>query len=416
MAPTGIVRIAGLMIVFATSTSHGAETLTLERALSLADTGNPRIRAAAAQADAAAAGITTARAFPNPDVEASAGRQRGRGSPAAPEGPAAGIGLVQPLDLPYLREPRIRGAEANVDARRLAFAEVRQSVRAEVRQAFFTVLRRKAELELAIENQRLLEDIGKRVEVRVRVGEAPKLEATRSQAETSVAVNAASASRLRVQQALSSLRATIGTPLPADIDVLDDGIEPAMPPALELLREEVLARHPSIGQARAEARRAQARLESERALRYARPAIRTGLDRLPDSSVWTLGVAVPIPLWDQRQGPIAEAASAVREADAVVEQRRVELIGAIEAAYGRFQVANQTVGAYEGGILRQAEAALRVAESAYRFGERGFIDVLDAQRVLRSARIEYLGARFDRRSALIEIERLRQLFATEATP
>jgi outer membrane protein TolC len=36
--------------------------------------------------------------------------------------------------------------------------------------------------------------------------------------------------------------------------------------------------------------------------------------------------------------------------------------------------------------VREAESALGVAEAAYRFGERGILDYLDAQRVLPRAR------------------------------
>ena len=48
-----------------------------------------------------------------------------------------------------------------------------------------------------------------------------------------------------------------------------------------------------------------------------------------------------------------------------------------------------------------------MAEAAYRLGERGILDYLDAQRVFRSVSIDYLNARFDRQTALIDLERLR---------
>ena len=44
--------------------------------------------------------------------------------------------------------------------------------------------------------------------------------------------------------------------------------------------------------------------------------------------------------------------------------------------------------------LREAEAALRVAQAAYRYGERGILDVLDAQRLLQSVRSDLLDARY----------------------
>ena len=51
----------------------------------------------------------------------------------------------------------------------------------------------------------------------------------------------------------------------------------------------------------------------------------------------------------------------------------------------------------------------KVAEAAYRFGERGFLDVLDAQRVYRAARAELISARYELAAAWVEIERLRAI-------
>jgi cobalt-zinc-cadmium efflux system outer membrane protein len=56
--------------------------------------------------------------------------------------------------------------------------------------------------------------------------------------------------------------------------------------------------------------------------------------------------------------------------------------------------------------VREAEAALRVAEAAYRFGERGILEVLDAQRVLRSVRADLLQARFQVQAARVVLEQL----------
>ena len=68
---------------------------------------------------------------------------------------------------------------------------------------------------------------------------------------------------------------------------------------------------------------------------------------------------------------------------------------------------------FEGGIVKEAEAALRVAEAAFRLGERGFIEVLDTQRVLRNARSELLQAQFELQSAAAEIDRLRAHYPKE---
>ena len=117
-------------------------------------------------------------------------------------------------------------------------------------------------------------------------------------------------------------------------------------------------------------------------------------------------MSIPIPVWDRRQGPIGEAVAVMQQAALAREQTRLTLLGDLEINYQRLLVARQQIAAFEGGLIRQAESALQVAEAAFKFGERGFLEVLDAQRVLRAIRADFLNARFEKQSALVELERL----------
>jgi cobalt-zinc-cadmium efflux system outer membrane protein len=386
--------------------AQGAEALTLERALELAERNNPRLAIAAAQTEGARAAILTARAYPNPETVVDAGRQRARQDDAR-SGNVFLLGLAQPLDLPSVREPRIRAAEAGLEGSRFALQESRLALRAAVKLAFYEVLRRKAEVDLAAETQRLLEDIRRRIAVRVEVGEAPRLELTRADAEARSAANATASARLRVTEARAQLLALIGLPATGMGEVAGT-LEPSPPlPPLETLRVDVLERYPSLAQSRAEIERARARLETERALRTPQPTLRAGVNQDPDQNQFVVGLSIPIPVWNQRQGQIGEAQAQLDQATALAESRRIELVTALNGAYARHEVATQQIQAFEAGLLRQAEDALRVAEAAYRFGERGFIEVLDAQRVLRAVRLDFVAARAAQRSAFIEIEQLR---------
>ena len=122
----------------------GAETLTLERALQLAERYSPRLQIAAAEVDRAISGISTARTFPNPELEVFSGGVRGR-VPGTTSGQGTSLSIGQPIDLPMQRAPRIRAAEAGFESSRFALLEARLLVRADVQQAFYSVLRRHAE-------------------------------------------------------------------------------------------------------------------------------------------------------------------------------------------------------------------------------------------------------------------------------
>ena len=101
------------------------------------------------------------------------------------------------------------------------------------------------------------------------------------------------------------------------------------------------------------------------------------------------------------------AGSALEAARSELSAQELAVQQALEGAWRQYEITLTQVSALENGILREAEAALKVAEAAYRFGERGILDYLDAQRVFRIARNELIAARYDLQLAVIEIERLR---------
>ncbi|MFN9753846.1 MAG: TolC family protein [bacterium] len=401
-----VVCLSGAGLIVA----QAPQRLTLERALALAVEHNPQLRVASAQRDGAEAGIVTARAYPNPEMTTMVGPQFSR--PNALTGPGA-RGLLQhysihqPIELPAVRAARLRTAEAGREGSLYALQEARLSVRAMVKQAFFQVLRRRNEIVLAMENLKLIEDLRRRIQVQVEVGEAAKLELIRADAEVATARTLATSAQLRYTNALAYLRTVVGAPLGANVE-LEGQLDTRQPlPALESLRVEVAARHPSLAVAKAEIRRAEGRLRTEQALRRPGLTAHSEYEHQPDLQFYRAGISVPLPLWNKREGPIGEAAAGLRQASALADLRRLEINANLERAYGMYEVATQQLVAFEDGVLREAEAAVKAAEAAYRFGERGILDVLDAQRVLRTVRTDYLSAQYDLQAALIEIEQLR---------
>ncbi len=79
----------------------------------------------------------------------------------------------------------------------------------------------------------------------------------------------------------------------------------------------------------------------------------------PDLGFYRMGVSIPVPLWNKREGPIAEAEAALRQTQAFADIRRLEITGALERAYRLYEAASQQVSGLEKGALQEAEAALR---------------------------------------------------------
>src|SRR5215471_3847241 len=385
-----------------------AEALSLRQALDLADQTHPHLRAGEAQIDGARAGITTARAYPNPAFDFLAGRQTARQLSAEPGVvPSSFYGITNPLELGALRPSRIQLAQRGEQSSLAALDEIRLGVLSGVRRSYFQALRHKSEIDIATDNLRLVEELRRRIQVRVDVGEAGRLELARADAEVALARTVSNTSRLRLAGALAELRAAVGATLAQDLE-LTGALDPPMNlPSLDDLRQAAINQHPSLLLTRAEVRRAEARISYESALKRPQPFLRTEIDYAPDNPTYRVGLSLPIPAWNKRQGPIAEAAAALRAATSLAQARQIEILAALEGAYERYQLASQQIAAFEQNLVRQAQEALTAAEAAYQLGERGIIEVLDAQRVLHGVRTDFLNAQFDRQLALIDLDQLR---------
>lgn len=399
-------KIIALALGWASSLAFAQVSYDLPALESLALGSSKAVQAARNQVEAARYGVTSAGAFPNPELEYLAGTTRAR-SPGGNPGDARSTSLTQPLDMPWRRSARIGVAEAGLDAATAGNRAFEADLLARLRARYFDVLRREAELRNAREDVALMEGVRSRIALRVETGEAPRFELIKSDTETLNAQKIAQAAGFRLEQARLLLRQIVGGALPAEFALTSSLREvPALTP-LDAVRKELAESSPDLVRARAEMVRAERQLDLERAQRWPSLALKASVDEDPDLRTSKVGVVMSIPLWDRRSGPIGEASALLSRARNELESQQFSLLQALEVAYQQYEIAQTQVTALESGIVRQAEAALKVAESAYRFGERGFIEVLDAQRVYRAARAELIAARYELAAAWVEIERLR---------
>jgi len=384
--------------------------LTLSDAIAMAQKNSPALHEAAAAQRFAAGGAAAAHAYLNPSVEVFEGRQYARPitTPGVP-GLLQHYAAYQTIEIPSERRARQRAADYGIESSRLQQQGVSLSVTANAEHAFYAALRRREEISHAQENLTLVTDLHRRVEVQVSVGEKGRLELTRAEAELARAQFAVRSAQLEYANAIALLRVAIAAPATVDLDpqgALDQRIALS---SMKELRERVLATHPALAQTRAEIGAAEESLKREKALRIPQPTAFAEFENQPDLRFWRAGITIPLPVFDRRKGQIAQAQATVDRSSSLLDQRRLELISALERAYEQYQLADQQATSLEAGSLRAAESAVDAAKAAYRFGERGIVEVLDAQRVLQSVRGDLLDAQYARQSALIDLEELGAL-------
>ena len=401
-------KILGIVLGMGATLAVAQPEFDLPQLEAMALSSSRSVMAAREQISAARYAVDSAGAFPNPELEYLGGTSRSRGV-GGNTGDARSVMLTQPLDMPWRRAARIGAAEAGLEATTAAVRAFEADTLARLRLRYFEVLRRDVELSNTRDDLSAMEGVRSRIALRVETGEAPRFELIKADAELLNVQKTAQAAGFRGEQARSQLRQSVGGALPADFALrgrLRD--VPDLPP-LDGLRKQLALTSPDLARARSEMVRAQYQLDLERRLRWPNLALKAGVDEDPDMRANKFGLVVSIPIWDRRSGPVGEASAQLARARHELAAQEFSLGQQLEIAVQQYEIAQTQVVALESGILKQAEAAVKVVEAAYRFGERGFLDVLDARRVFRAARAELITARYELASAWVEIERLRAI-------
>jgi outer membrane protein, heavy metal efflux system len=381
--------------------------LTITQALDLAEQNSPLLKEADASVNRAQSGMQTARAYTNPVFEFLGGKQSGLPikTPGVP-GALTHYSASQLFEIPKERRTRIEASQLDFISNKYRAAGVRLSLHAFVKRAFYDVIRRKEQLANLESNLSLVEDLRRRVRLEVEVGEKGKLELTRAEAETARALVAVRSANIQLANARALLKVAIGSQSQELFDAQGSLSNAPQIDPLNTLRQQVLANHPALSEINTQTTRSRVIVEHERARRIPEPSFYGEYEHQPDISFYRFGVSVPVPLWDRRKGPIAEARAEVNRTEAIATQRRLEITAALERAYDQYEISSQQVQGLQAGSLREAEAAVEAAQSAYRYGERGIVEVFDAQRVLQGVRADLLDALYARESALIDLEEL----------
>lgn len=387
--------------------AQAAAPLSLTELETLMFSQSPALRGAADAVQVARSAVETARTIPNPQIEVMNGTRRPRPDNTTPQGNLKSISVTQDLDMPWHRFPRVDGAIAGYNAAQANERAFRSDILAQLRLRYYDLVRRVAENQAVKEDVVLMEGIHKRIALQVETGEKARFELVKANAELLNAQKLHESSVLRLRQARGALRSLVGPQLPENFEVQEQPHVFVTPAPLNQVRDEVMKSNPELQRSRAERQQFDRKLSEEKALRFPKFALRVDQDQDPEWRNKRVGLAMNLPLWDWRGGAVGEAAARLSQSENELAFQELSLVQSLEAAYQQYDISNAQVVALESGIVKHAANALRIAEVAYKAGEKSFLEVIDAQRVYRSARNELISAQFELASAWAEIERIR---------
>ncbi|MBV7510620.1 TolC family protein [Pseudomonas sp. PDM25] len=394
-----VVMVSGGLLLVGAPFAN-ASTLTLDQALQTAFARNPDLAAAQWEIGIAEGDRQQAGLIPNPEVswEAEDTRRDSR---------TTTVMLSQPIELGGKRGARIDVASRAQDAAGIELQRKRNALRADVIQAFTSAQTAQQRLQLSRQSLQLAEH-GLRVALgRIEAGKSSPVEGTRAQVQRSEVRLELSRAERDQANAYQQLAQVMGAPIPTSTTVQTATQSmPAVPPPTRLLERLNETAELRLATLQIDQREASLGLEKAQRIPDLTVSIGSQYSELERERVNVVGLSMPIPLFNRNQGNVLAAARRTDQARDLRNATELRLRSEIQTTLEQWQTANGEVQAFNQTILPSAQRAVDSATRGFEMGKFGFLDVLDAQRTLISARTQYLQAVAEATDARVRIERI----------
>src|SRR4051812_41211685 len=339
-------------------------------------------RIALGRADTAAAlgGVRAARAFPNPTFTGSYTKD--------PPNYHALADL--PLDMPWLRSPRIGSAEAARDAARYRFAFERAAIRFDVDTTYTRSLAAELHARLSRRTAEDADSLLRIAQLRREVGDVSELDVRLAAVNAGQLANTALDDSMVALTVLLSLQLQMGLSGDTTAIALRDSLIAPADSVLPAPGSELLP----VAAAAASLRSAERALSFARASRFA-PSFEIGFDKgdvsnpTPNQLLPVIGFSLPVPLFNWSRGDIARAAAERDRAAAELDLTRRETDAAVSRARRELAAARDRVRR-SAALVESADRVAAMSLQAYGEGAVAVANVLEAQRNAREILARYI--------------------------
>lgn len=375
---------------------------------------HPEMEVSRAKLALARAGVKTARQTPNPTLSFQPGQY-----PALIDASAWTIGFIVNfiLETAGKREKRIEVARNLVEAARQDVVTAAWQVRGSVRSALLDLWAAEGRRALVERRQAVQLQIVTLLEGRFAAGDASALDVARERINLSQARLALRDSERQAADARARLATAVGVPVRAleavllSLTTFDNpvGVPEGTDLAANALRRRALQERTDVLGLLAEYDASQAGVRLQIAKQY--PDITLGPSYTYDQGfdLYSLSLNIELPIFNQNQGPIAEAEARRKEAGARFVALQAKVIGEIDRARALYLAAVRTVATAD-TLLRDQERQRQQIERGFRLGETDRLAPLTAQveqAIVELARFE---AVVQQREALAAMEDALQQF------
>ena len=368
-----------------------AQDLSLDEALTLAHKNSATLSAATARVEGAKAHLQVADSPPNPTIALA--------QPYSIKGQTGGfdegILAAQIFELGGKRAARAGVAQGELAAIQAEQSSALASLDFAVRSAYFEALSADAQRELAASflqvNQKFL-DAG---QAQFQAGDVARRDVVRAQIEVARAQGELEKAESEGENRYANLRSLLG--LAADAPLHLTGTLD-----LQIDNYDVQVLQDFAAKNRADSQGANALIKArEAAIREARSqgkpdAFVEGRKGkiYPSSNGLSVRFGIEMPLFDKgrNRAGVREAQAALDEQKANTQETTRALALEVTTTFNTLQSARRVVESFRKGRLDQVKELLDMAQTGYEKGASSYLEVLDAQQLLRSEQTEYTRA------------------------
>ena len=391
---TKYTYLTALVMLLWQPTIVSANGLDKETAFQKALHNNPTYTAALATIDAADGSRLQASLPPNPnavfEIENFAGEDENEGF----EGTELTLGIGQKIEMGGKRSNRTKVADFSFQISKAQAKAQALSLLAETDYAYMRLAVAQERMALADKRLALADKTHEIVKKRVGAARAAEIEHTKADIEQAAAEVEQRKAEQEVVTAQNDLARLLGRMDAADLDV--DADLNALPELVErnaLL--DALRNAPQMQAQEFAKMQARSSLDLARSQAVPDPTFGLGIRRFNenDSTALVAGVSFPLQVFNRNQGGIAEAKANMIKADAENHAAGLALRQTAIQAWESFAASLVEAKRYQSEIIPSARKAYKQADDGYSRGAFGFLDLLDAQRVLyevQEARLDSL--------------------------
>ena len=310
-----------------------------------------------------------------------------------------------PLEAFWLRPRRVAAAKLDYERTAQRLVQSGLDLIRDVRLACADLGLANQRLSLAETTEKLDRAIAEQAQARLRAGEASELEAASANIDTLQAKEQLARATHEASAFRERLRALIGLNVDRRSIALHESPLPNdFPRDSSVLVTDALAARPDLRAAELGLEAAGKRIGLAKAEIYtftiALNAKEVGADFLAGP-----GLDIPIPIFNQNQGGIAQASAKFEKAARQYITVRDRIVLEVREAHTRLAQAQQSHEQWQKHILPPLEESARLTEKSGSAGNVAYLFVLETERKLSDARLKAATAAADVRRARAELER-----------